>query len=37
MIKSKISGIELVARMAAQNDVGDERSRSSTLSEEVNE
>jgi hypothetical protein len=35
MIKSEIRGIELVARMVAWNDVGDESSRSPTLSEAV--
>jgi hypothetical protein len=37
VMKSEIRGIELVARMVAQNDVGDENSRSSTLSEAVDE
>jgi hypothetical protein len=36
-MKSEIRGIELVARMVAQNDVGDENSRSLTLSEAVDE
>jgi hypothetical protein len=37
VIKSEIHGIELVARMVARNDVGDESSRSLTLSEAVDE
>jgi hypothetical protein len=37
VMKSEICGIELVARMVAQNDVGDECSRSSTLPEAVDE
>jgi hypothetical protein len=37
MIKSEIRGIELVARMVIQNDVGDKSSRSPTLPEVVNE
>jgi hypothetical protein len=35
MMKSEIRGIELVARMVARNDVGDESSRSPTLPEVV--
>jgi hypothetical protein len=37
MMKSEIRGIELVARMVTQNDVGDESSRSPTLPEAVDE
>jgi hypothetical protein len=37
VIKSEIRGIELVVRMIARNDVGDESSRSSTLTEAVDE
>jgi hypothetical protein len=37
VMKSEIHEIELVARMVARNDVGDESSRSSTLSEVVDE
>jgi hypothetical protein len=37
MMKSDIHGIELVARMVAQNDVGDKSSRSLTLHEAVDE
>jgi hypothetical protein len=37
MIKSEIRGIELVARMVARNDVGDESSQSLTLPEAVDE
>jgi hypothetical protein len=36
-MKSEIRGIELVTRMVARNDVGDENSRSLTLPEAVNE
>jgi hypothetical protein len=37
VMKSEVRGIELVARMVAHNDVSDERSRSSTLPEVVDE
>jgi hypothetical protein len=37
MIKSKIHGMELVARMVGQNDVGDENSQSLTLLEAIDE
>jgi hypothetical protein len=37
VIKLEIRGIELVARMVAQNDVGDESSRSPTLPEVLDE
>jgi hypothetical protein len=37
VMKSKIRGIELVARMIGWNDVGDESSRSLTLLEAVDE
>jgi hypothetical protein len=37
MMKSEICGIELIARMVAQNNVGDESSRSLTLPEVVDE
>jgi hypothetical protein len=37
MMKLEIHGIELVARMVAWNDVGDESSRSPTLPEAVDE
>jgi hypothetical protein len=37
MMKSEIPRIELVARKVARNDVGDESSRSPTLSEAVDE
>jgi hypothetical protein len=37
VMKSEIRGIELIARMVAQNDVGDESSWSSTLPKAVNE
>jgi hypothetical protein len=36
-MKSEICGIELVARMVGQNDVGDESSRSPTLPKVVDE
>jgi hypothetical protein len=37
VMKSEIYRIELVARMVAQNDVGDKSSRSPTLSKAVDE
>jgi hypothetical protein len=37
MMKSGIHGIELVARMVARNDVGDESSQSPTLLEVIDE
>jgi hypothetical protein len=37
MMKLEIHGIELIARMVARNDVGDESSRSLTLPEAVDE
>jgi hypothetical protein len=37
VMKSEIHGIELVARMVAWNDVGDESSRSPTLPKAVDE
>jgi hypothetical protein len=37
MIKLEIRGVELVAKMAGQNDVGDETSRSLTLPKIVDE
>jgi hypothetical protein len=37
VIKSEICGIELVARMVARNDVGDESSRSPILPKAVDE
>jgi hypothetical protein len=37
MMKSEIRWIELVARKVAQNDVGDESSRSPTLPEALDE
>jgi hypothetical protein len=37
MMKSEIHGIELVARIVARNDVGDESSRSLTLPDAVDE
>jgi hypothetical protein len=37
MMKLEIRGIELVVRMVARNDVGDESSRSPTLPEVVDE
>jgi hypothetical protein len=37
VIKSKIHGVVLVARMVAHNDVGDESSRSSTLTDALDE
>jgi hypothetical protein len=37
VLKSEIHGIELVARMVAQNNVGDESSRSLTLPKAVDD
>ena len=37
VMKSEIRGIELVGRIVAQNDVGNESSRSSTLPKMVDE
>jgi hypothetical protein len=37
VMKSEICGIELIARMVARNNVGDESSRSPTLPEAVDE
>jgi hypothetical protein len=37
VMKSEIRGIELVARMVSQNDVGDKSSRSPMLTEVVDE